>query len=89
MPDLRANLAVLDDHFKTALAAVDGESLKLSNLDAAVGNILQLVNLLIEDYGNSWDLFEVARTRINELEAQIAEGVKQIIRPHLVVPGRE
>lgn len=89
MHDLRANLAVLDQHFQASLAEVNGESLKLSNLDAAVGNIVQLVNLLIDDYTASWDLFELARTRVNELEAQVAENVRQIIRPRLVVPGRD
>lgn len=85
--DLSASLKVLARHFEKAKSHADNESAQLSELDCAIGNVIQLVPLLAEDYEAAWQAVAIAREQVAKLEATVNKQVAGVVRNSgLVIP---
>lgn len=86
--DLHACLDVIGRHFNRAKSEAANDGGELSELDCALGNVVQLVPLLLEDYEAAWDAVRIAREHIAKLEAETRGKVAGVLHKAggLVVP---
>lgn len=77
---LLTSLAVLDEHTRRVTAEAETHGWELSQLDVAIANVGSLIPLLLEDYETAWNVAEVMRVKVHELERDVRQQVAGVLR---------